>query len=354
MRKFLYLLAFLPCAVFAQSTDYSLDKSHAFEHMEIGATVGSTGVGLDVGFPINKNLKLRGGFSFMPKLSNTGHYEMKKLGVLQGTDKQIDHKTRRLVQLLGEFAESFLGRNDVDSIVDMERSASYINGKLILDWYPFAKKNWHFSAGFYVGSRKTVTFCNTDKELATTYAMKAYNKTYDQVQTLDEYEYPFYNFGDISYELDPYVGEYLKDGFKYYGRIGMKVGEFADGSYFYLDPDQNGYLKAEMFVNAFKPYVGFGYDTRIGKDKRWNFGFDAGLLIWGKPKVYCNGYVGDEKGPTDITYDEYGRNPIINRRTVDLLDEVEVTSKVIKKYTKIAHNLPIFPVLEVKLSYNIF
>ncbi len=350
MRKFLYLLAFIPCAVFAQNSHYGLESSHAFEHMEIGATAGTTGVGLDVGVPLNKNLKLRAGFSWMPKISDIEGYEMTRLGVLQGTDSQIEYKTGRLVK----FLRGFVQNNDVDSIVDMERKMGYYNGKVILDWYPFAKKNWHFSVGFYVGSRKTISFCNSVNEQITTLAMNIYNKMYDQTQTLDEYEYPSLSIGDLSYEMDPYAGQYMKDGFKYYGRIGMNVGTLSDGSFFYLDPDPQGNLKAEMFVNAFKPYIGFGYNTLLGKDKRWNFGFDAGIMIWGTPKIYCNGYVGDENGPTDITYDEYGRNPIINRCTIDILKEVDVTSNVIKKYSNLAKNLPVFPVLEVKLAYNIF
>lgn len=323
MRKILFLLAFIPVWVFAQTNDFELNTSKAFSHLEIGGVVGTTGVGFDISAPLNKHLKLRAGFSCMPKISDTENYSMTAVG---GSEKiSLEHRTKRLAEYLGDL----INNDDVDNIVAMDRRVGFSNAKLILDWYPFHKKNWHFSAGFYFGASKIGEIQNTLEEAPTMLAMIMYNDMYDQIQGLDEYEFPTFSLGKYSFELDPITGKEMKNAFKAYGRVAVQLGSFDDGTPHYIQPDANGILKAEAKANKFKPYVGFGFDGRIGREKRWDIGFDMGIMYWGTPHIYCND-------------------------GVCLVHDVHDIKGVVGRYIKVVKRIPVFPVLEFKLSYALF
>lgn len=346
MKKLLYLLAFAPISAFSQSTIFNnVENSQAFQHMEIGGVLGTTGLGIDVAFPLNKNLKLRAGFSTTPTISFVDSYSMTAVGgdQLSEGSEPLETKTERLSKYLGELIHN----EDVDNIVDMDHKYHNYNAKLLIDWYPFKKKNWHFTGGFYAGSKKIGNVCNTIQESPTTLAMLMYNDMYDQIQGLDEWEYPTFSLGSYSFSVDPFTGMQLKERFNYYGRVAVQLGSFDDGNAFFIDPDANGLLKAEAYVNAFKPYVGFGYNTRIGKDHRWNIGFDAGLMFWGTPHVYCDGY----KFKADET--EYA-DRIERQERVCLIHDVQKVRGIVGDYMNIVKHLPFLPVIEAKLSYTIF
>ena len=53
------------------------------------------------------------------------------------------------------------------------------------------------------------------------------------------------------------------------------------GNNVYVNPD----LHAEVTFNTFAPYVGIGWGNPVGKDKRFGFSFDLGVVYQGSPKV---------------------------------------------------------------------
>lgn len=323
MKKLLVILALVPCLAFAQRTTFESADVKAFEHLEIGENVGTTGVGIDLATPINKHLKVRVGVSYMPKVGDVATYSM--AAVNGSVDLDMDYKTNHLA----EYLQDMVHNPDIDNKVDMKRQIGFINAKAILDWYPFHKKNWHFSAGFYVGSRKVGEVCNTPDEAPTMLAMLMYNDMYDQIQTLGPYDYPTFNLGKYSFEMDPVAGKQLKSAFNVYGRVAVQLGTYPDGTPHYLAPDPSGFISADAKVNAFKPYVGFGYNTAFGHDSRWNFGFDAGMMFWGTPHIVCND-------------------------GVCLVHDVKNIGGIVGKYISFAKKMPLYPVIEVKLAYTMF
>ena len=359
MKKILYLMMFLPCATFAQRTNQGFANSHAFgqdetrafDHIEVGATLGTPGVGVDIATPLSSTLKLRAGFSYMPTFNSTASFTMSSVGG-NGNPNLDMTKTERLAQLLSMLV-NINAREDntmeVDNKVDMDRKLGYYNAKLLLDWYPFrskAGKDWHFTAGFYVGSRQVATICNTIEEMPTTLAMNIYNNMYDQIQTLGPYEYPSFDLEGHFFELDPFIGDWAVQGFNSYGRVAVQMGQLENGNYFYIDPNRKGLLKAEAIVNSFKPYVGVGYSKRIGRDHRWNVGFDAGVMIWGTPRINCQGY--------EYKADEPDYDKRYERKEVDLVHDIKGVGGVVGDYLKVIKAFPILPVIEAKLSYSIF
>lgn len=343
MKKFLYLVVLLPMSLFAQNSDeFSFTTSRAFEHYEVGATFGSTGLGLDVKTNINQDFKLRAGFSFMPQIGNVEGYTLDAVGG-EYVDPKVSSKTQRLAELLGDM----IGSKSVNDVIDMERKVGYFNAKVLVDWYPLEDKKWHVTAGFFWGSKKIGKAINTIEEGPTTTAILMYNQMYDQIQVLDKYEYPTLTIGSHSYELDPIAGKEVKESFNYYGRIAVQLGKYPDGTPFYTEPNEDAVIKADAIANAFKPYIGVGYDTSLNRDERWKLGFDAGLMYWGTPHIYSSGYKYHENAET---YEE----KMEHVDKVCLVHDLTKTSGAVNNYINLFKKLPLFPVIEIKLAYSIF
>lgn len=340
MKKLMFLMLLIPCALLAQEQS-TTPTVKPFQHMEVGFTAGTTGFGADLAFPLNKHLKLRAGFAAMPKLSNSANYSMKSVNGREVAG--YTGKVERLAEILGDM----MNNKNIDEQIKMDRHINYWNAKLLLDWYPFHKKNWHFTAGFYVGSRRIANIHNALDEAPSTIAIVMYNDMYDQIQGLGPYEYPTMHIGNVSFELDPIAGQTVKDRYNKYGRIAVQFGEDENGTPFYTEPNRDGVIKAEGLVNAFKPYVGFGYNAQIGKDKRWDIGFDAGVMVWGTPHIYSSGYkyhAEVENYPDRFEY--------IDR--LCLIHDVRNIGGNVGSTVKFIRHLPILPVIEFKLAYRVF
>ncbi|MDE5751435.1 MAG: hypothetical protein K2H88_02230, partial [Duncaniella sp.] len=121
----------------------------------------------------------------------------------------------------------------------------------------------------------------------------------------------------------------LKEKMEGYGRVGIHVGDHADGSPYMMEPDKDGTVKADMFVNSFKPYLGLGYVTSVGKDKRINIGVDGGVLFWG------------------------GTPSIRTHENVDLSDDVNNITGKVGDYVETAKSLKVYPVVNFRIAYRI-
>ena len=131
----------------------------------------------------------------------------------------------------------------------------------------------------------------------------------------------------LGMELPPMINDKILNA----GRMGMHVGDFPDGTPYMMEPDENNMVKAEMKVNAFKPYLGAGYSGLIDKkNDRLHFAADAGVLFWGgTPKVYTH----------DGTEIVQGLDNVIGQ---------------VGRYTKLVKPMKVFPVLNLSVSYRLF
>lgn len=167
--------------------------------------------------------------------------------------------------------------NNEDKETNVKGTLHITDWKLLADFYPFANNSFHFTAGFYVGRSEIVTAHNT-------------------------------------IPLDVDAGDALE--------IGDQL----------VYPDENGYARANLKVNAFKPYLGVGFGRSISKHK-FNVACDLGVQFWGKPKVNAwsidaNDWV--KVGMDDVKDDDFN----------DALDKIT--------------GIGVYPVLNIRLIYNIF
>lgn len=334
MKKILTILAFFPCMMSAQTAKDTFKVEHLWKNIQIGGAVGTTGFGLDVKTTVAPNLSLRVGFAYMPRISRTTGFSMTSV---QGTDDEnLEDKMKRLAGYLADL----VGNEKVDNIVDMKMELSLVNAKVLFDWTPFRDKRWRVTAGIYAGSSKIAKACNTIEEGPTTTAMLLYNKMYDQIVNLGEYEYPTFSLGSVTVELDPVTGEIVKEKFMKYGRVAVQIGELEDGTPVCLQPDEDALLRATGKVNKVKPYLGCGFDTRLDKEQRWELGVDAGLLYWGTPHLNTK-YIVNHDGTNEM-------------EDICLVHDVKNIRGVIGNYVRIAKHMPIYPVLELRLGYRLF
>ena len=139
-----------------------------------------------------------------------------------------------------------LGLDDIP----IQGKLNMVNGKFLVNFYPFPLNSFHVTAGAYFGKGDIVEVYNTnDGQLNTINEANAIIRDANQ-------KIPGLNQPEIGLEL----GDYL------------------------LQPDKYGNAKATLNTNGFKPYLGLGYGRAV-PHKRVGFKVDLGVMFWGTPDV---------------------------------------------------------------------
>ena len=313
-------------------------------HLEVSASLGTTGVGIDVSTPIYDNVCLRTGFSYTPRFEVPMTF-----GIQVGDDPATSaSKFAKMSSVLHDMTG-----NPVSDHVDMIGKAKMWNWNLLVDVYPLKEnKHWRVTAGFFLGPSNVAEAFNKTESMASLVAVGIYNNMYDKLhgKTKKElYQLKLIdlsvlgeNYSDIKLGYDVLLK--LQEGFDAAGRMGVQLGTYVrdvidengnvihkKGDMYLMTPDQDDMVKANMKVNAFKPYIGFGYDGRLVKgNDRLNVGVDAGIMLWG------------------------GKPSLLTHDGTDLINDVEGIGGKVGDYVSVMSSLSVFPVVNVRLSYTIF
>ena len=73
MKKIVLSIALMAAFVGIRAQENS---TKPFSHMDLGVTLGTTGVGFDVQMPVHDIVKLRAGFEFMPRFTYNMHFDV--------------------------------------------------------------------------------------------------------------------------------------------------------------------------------------------------------------------------------------------------------------------------------------
>lgn len=327
--KFNCLIAFLLLFVhgsFAQRT--------YFNHLDVSATFGTTGLGVEVSSPLSNMVDLRMGFDAMPHFSFDSNFSVS--GMKKDESGQWSEINKSQFERMASLAESITSIHVKDHVV-MESTPSLYNFKLLVDVYPFKSNknkyisNIYFTAGFYLGNSKVGETVNAREYSQSLSAVNIYNSQFERFTVLDKDGISYYDinpfYGDIY--LSPDVVATLRGKFLSYGQMGVHVGDFKDtGEPYLMKPDADGLVSAVMKVNAFKPYVGAGYMYELGQG--WKVSADLGVLIWG------------------------GKPQVITHEGVDIANDVVNVSGQIGDYIDVISKFGVYPVLNFKISKRIF
>lgn len=354
-----FLLSTLMPAASAQTSVSApaSDTQSFLKRIDAEITGGSNGLGFNLSAPLNDMLRVRAGFNYFPHSNVRLTFDLMSYGGDSDDDEQT---TNERFDKLSSMMESFTGVK-IDRQIDMHAHGTMTDFRLLFDVYPIpSNKHWYATAGFYWGSKRVGHIENTIHEAPSLMGVIIYDNMYDYFMNDRFFFEPFY--GDAY--LDPEVGMEMKEKFGRYGRLGAHVGDFVEGSPMYsegatvpylLKPDENGTIRADMYVNSFKPYLGIGYEACVSKDRRWSVGFDAGALFWGKPRIYSHErYIYNEDG--SVTYGTVTDSEFKGfvGQQVDLATDVDDIAGKAGDYCRIARAIHVFPVLNLKISYKLF
>lgn len=327
---FVVALLAASCA-FAQTIEPSGDKGdkNILNHLDGSVTLGTTGVGVDLAMPIGKMVQVRTGFNFFPHYKQTMHFGVQ---VGDDTDPTVqDEKFNKLSQTLNEMFAFEVDRN-----VDMKGKPTMKNFKLLVDVFPFRNKHWHVTTGFYWGPSTVAKAENAAYDATSLVSVAIYNNLYNRVKESWESQIsddpnvipiPCISIGGNKI----YADESLYNKFMDYGRMGVHVGDYPDGTPYRMEPDANNMVSCKIKVNNFRPYLGFGYGGKLSNrsDRNW-ISFDCGAMFWGgTPRV--------------ITHDG-----------VDLAKDVKNISGKVGDYVSLFKAVKVYPVLELRLTHRIF
>lgn len=317
MKKILFSFALAVVTLTSQA-------QNMFNHLDLGVTLGTTGIGLDAAMPVGNYVKLRTGFEVMPRFNYNMNFGVESF---DGTGTSIDQST------FNRMADVLYGLTGfkVDQNITMKGKPTMWNFKFLVDVYPFKNnKHWHVTAGFHWGPSKIAEAVNSQEDSPSLFAVGMYNHIYDvayQDWVLDIPTPIIDTETTGAVYLDPNMENNILD----MGRMGIPLGKFDDGTTYYMQPNENSMVYANAYVNSFKPYLGFGYEGRLIKgNDNYKIGFDAGVMFWGGT-------------PSIITHD--GTN---------LSKDVSDIPGKVGDYVKLIKGVKVFPVLNLRITRTIF
>lgn len=242
MKRSLTIL-YACCLSIATTTAQVIDASptpsnnayKAFSHLDLSLTGGTTGIGLELGTPINEYFQVRAGYSFMPHWNYDMHFR-----VQVGDDPT---KSKSKFNRLSGLLESVTGYR-VNDDVRMIGKPTYHQLKLMVDVLPFKDKRWHFTAGCFIGPKKFGEAVNSIEDMPSLLAIGIYNRLYNSVANSDIVQDPHYfEFNTISQILDE--ASILKE-------LGFDLSNVTALDGLYLDPEDN------FILNAYKRIANYG------------------------------------------------------------------------------------------------
>ena len=213
----------------------------AFEHLAVGVDLSiPTGFGLELATPLSSNFGLRGGISFLPAYSYNDPFKVNLSESFKNDINNFIESYPEVVPLLNERGLPTRAE-DINTNVDATATLNFLNGKILLDYYPSAKYAFHITGGVYIGRSDIV---------------KVKGKMDQAVEILSVLK-PYYDYFNEPIIIDQ---DYRLTG-----------NDLVD-------------MKGAISVNSVKPYLGIGFGRTIPKS-RVGVNFEIGAFYQGTPKI---------------------------------------------------------------------
>lgn len=215
----------------------------AFSNLSLGIEFFSTtGFGIELATPLSPHFALRGGVSMLPISYSTTF----GAPVDQGIIGDINDAIASQPQISTILAQKGLPTRAEDISTDVNTTASLnlVNGKLLFDYYPSAKRAFHITAGLYIGSSQLI---------------KLKGKMDQAVDVLNVLKDNNVDFFDRSYVIDQEKG---------YQLTGNNIKN----------------ITGRLNINSVKPYLGLGFGRAVPKS-RVGVTFEIGAFYQGTPAL---------------------------------------------------------------------
>ncbi len=245
-----------------------------FNHFSAAVGVGTTGISMELAAPLTPYVAVRGGVNIMPAFKYSDDFKL---------NYKLDGTAQRIVDEQGK---------ELPNKIDFQGKLSMTTGHLLFDIFPFKSSSFHLTAGAYFGGGNVVN---------------VYNKEDGALSLVNEVN---------SYLIDAGIA----DPVTHENMIGVSLGDY------FLTPDRNGNIKADIKVGGFRPYLGFGFGRPVPTKSRFTCNFDMGVQFWGKPKVMLEG---KELSETDTDGKDGGAMKVISKITVWPVINVRLVGRIL-------------------------
>ncbi len=156
--KRLLVLFGLSITLGASAQDY-------FNHMNLGVNVSSTGIGADIAMPVGDFVRVRAGFTYMPKFNINSNFKVDFTGNVS------EDKFRRMKDMM-----SYVTGEPMKDNIDMKLTPTWTQFKFLIDVMPFKNnKHWSLTVGFYAGPSTIGEAINDPTDCATLVGINMYN-----------------------------------------------------------------------------------------------------------------------------------------------------------------------------------
>lgn len=313
-----------------------------FNHMDLGLSLSTTGIGADISMPAGDWVRLRAGFTYMPKFTLRSGFQVK-----------FDEATLNdaTIEQMMDMMHSFTGIR-VDEYVDMDMQPTFGNFRFMVDVLPFKKnRHWHFTAGFYAGPSRAGIARNAREEGPSLMAVQIYNTLYQKF-----YRGESFQIGGHDVDVPPEVSDKVVS----FGMLGMSLGRFADGDRAMMVPKPNSCIAdARMDISRFRPYVGVGYSTTLSRNKRVSFTADMGVMTWGgKPHVYVDNVYKvnlSQNGYDMVRWDDETSSWMdVKPMRIDLIRDVSGIDGKVGDMVRVVRHFRCMPIVNLTFSYKLF
>lgn len=297
---------YVPAVKPSQPYETKVHWGNAFRHLDVALSLGTSGIGFDLGTPLCEWAQLRLGYELMIPLTKKF-----SVPVYVGDNNEDFYKMQAYMY--------DLTRYKITKFVGMEGDLTMNNLKLLVDFFPFANiKKLRVTVGFYYGSSQIAKIFTDGSAKPALSCISSFNKLYDTAKE-----------GDKRLEMGLaglYWGKFDRDVTNSDGEI-----IYIKGDSYLMQPDDDNTITVPVKTNAFKPFLGVGYEFGLQKKKDdWKLAIDAGAMFWGgTPSMHTSDGVNITKDLTDIP----GKKG---------------------DYIKKLKSLKVYPVIGVRLVRNIF
>lgn len=274
-------------------------SQEAFKHLSAGLDIATTGVGLELAFPVvSDHLVLTAGYNFgSGSISAKGDTMLDIPELTSRVNKYVDDANDFLSKIPGESSRLTY----MPTRVEMDGTATARLGtvKVVLEYYPAKKSGFHINAGVYFGSA--------------------------DILSLDARCYDLWN----AYETNlATVNRVIASYPEYASRIG-KIPElkatFNSRTFQIKKP---GDINMSVNVAKVRPYFGLGFGRSV-PNTRFGFQFDFGAMYIGKI-----GFASTNEVSTPA--------------------EISIESKDVQKAMDIIEKICVYPQLSFRLICRIF
>lgn len=267
MKKFLLTIITYSLAATVSIAQNKEWNANPFRHISISAGAGTAGIDFELATTLGNHLQLRAGVSALP-FTYSGEFELDNFDMMETIDASPNAS-----KIKYELNTQGINIQNLPTEAELDAELGLLNGKLLLDYYPFKKSTFRITAGVYFGKEKLINVEGAMPEeiIKTTQIMNKYLPEDEQFAS------------------------------------GITIGDQL------IEADELGNVDAFIKINKIKPYLGIGFGRAVPKN-RIGFNMDIGVMYHGTPKIdSSNGKIAEAMN-----------DELENSGVIDILDDIKV------------------------------